>query len=708
ANYQLAIYYPPGWILYGLAWLGGVPWMAWGHTLLVVLHLGWAGLGMVKLAADLGVKPFGRVIAALAFALSGYLIARAGFFSMIWTAAWFPWVILYASQIGAPLSDRASKTGGISIRLVLSLAMMLLAGHAQLSWYILIFTGAWVLVGAGMQGGWRRAGPAVGLLILCGLLAGVLAGAQLAPTAEYLLQSQRSSAVDYQTALSYSFWPWRWVTLVAPDFFGNPGLGDYSGYASYWEDATYIGVLPFILAVAAIFRTLSGKGKGAQHRYKPLTLFLLGMSAVGILLAMGKFTPVFPFLYQHVPTFRLFNAPARFLIWFVFSLALLAGMGADGLKRPTGRALYWSRLATMGGLAVTVGALIAWLTMGEVGPTFIRATAMAGVWALGAGLLILFNPEPDERRVYWWQAGVVIWISLDLLVANWSITPATDAQFYAPESIARARADLEIPPGRYYLSPSADYDLKYRRFIRFSDYRPIEDVTHLLTAGIPNLNLLETRASANNFDPLVPERYAKWMEYLDRLPRAAALPWLQHMGVTSTLEIDLQTPLGIRVSPVEGSHRVQWYPCSRFAGDEETAWAMMVEKMESGSARRDELIVESPDLEKTTTDCRPTTPPRLELHDETMDSLQIEVETDLPGFVLIANTYYPGWTAWIDGQQTQLVRGDYLFMAVYVPEGIHTVSLMYRPLSHWIGLALSAAGLAGLLLVVYKRRKQLK
>jgi hypothetical protein len=196
ANYQLAIYYPPGWILYGLAWLGGVPWMAWGHTLLVVLHLGWAGLGMVKLAADLGVKPFGRVIAALAFALSGYLIARAGFFSMIWTAAWFPWVILYASQIGAPLSDRASKTGGISIRLVLSLAMMLLAGHAQLSWYILIFTGAWVLVGAGMQGGWRRAVPAVGLLILCGLLAGVLAGAQLAPTAEYLLQSQRSSAVS--------------------------------------------------------------------------------------------------------------------------------------------------------------------------------------------------------------------------------------------------------------------------------------------------------------------------------------------------------------------------------------------------------------------------------------------------------------------------------------------------------------------------------
>jgi hypothetical protein len=39
ANYQLAFFYPPGWLVYLFAALGGIPLMAWSHTLLVVLHL---------------------------------------------------------------------------------------------------------------------------------------------------------------------------------------------------------------------------------------------------------------------------------------------------------------------------------------------------------------------------------------------------------------------------------------------------------------------------------------------------------------------------------------------------------------------------------------------------------------------------------------------------------------------------------------------
>ncbi len=51
ANYQLALFYPPGWLLYGFAALGGIPWMAWAHTLLVVLHLIWR-VGMVYRGDD--------------------------------------------------------------------------------------------------------------------------------------------------------------------------------------------------------------------------------------------------------------------------------------------------------------------------------------------------------------------------------------------------------------------------------------------------------------------------------------------------------------------------------------------------------------------------------------------------------------------------------------------------------------------------------
>src|SRR5512135_3749441 len=54
ANYQLALFYPPGWLTYLFAAIGGVSWMAWSQTLLIVLHLIWAGIGMVQFSRSLG------------------------------------------------------------------------------------------------------------------------------------------------------------------------------------------------------------------------------------------------------------------------------------------------------------------------------------------------------------------------------------------------------------------------------------------------------------------------------------------------------------------------------------------------------------------------------------------------------------------------------------------------------------------------------
>ena len=42
----------------------------------------------------------------------------------------------------------------------------------------------------------------------------------------------------------------------------------------------------------------------------------------------SKGLPVFPWLYRNVPSFDMFQSPARFSLWAVFSLALLAGIGA--------------------------------------------------------------------------------------------------------------------------------------------------------------------------------------------------------------------------------------------------------------------------------------------------------------------------------------------------------------------------------------------
>ena len=154
ANYQLALWYPPSWPLYLFAALGGGPTLAWGHTLLLMLHLMWAGFGMARLVRLLGGGRLAQSVAGLAFCLNGYLLARVNVFPMVWAAAWLPWVVLGASQIAIPGRTVSANHAFLPRGLVFSLALMLLAGHAQLSWYILLFTGVWVLVG-GLRGGWR-------------------------------------------------------------------------------------------------------------------------------------------------------------------------------------------------------------------------------------------------------------------------------------------------------------------------------------------------------------------------------------------------------------------------------------------------------------------------------------------------------------------------------------------------------------------------
>jgi hypothetical protein len=275
ANYQSALLYPPTWI-YLVFWLiGGISMMAWGMTLLVVIHLIWASLGMALLVRQLGFGILSQVVSGLAFGLSGYLVARAGFLSINSATAWIPWIILGTTWLVEALiqsqkiqisrldneerftSGNPKKVWKVCLTLGICTCMLLLSGHAQTAWYSLVFTGVWGLFW--LDFAHRResgTGPSIkfllnyGLIFLGTILFGFfLAAVQIIPTAEYLLQSQRSAAVEFDYAMNYSFWPWRWLTLIAPTLFGSPVSGDYWGYGNYWEDAIYIGLSPLVLAL---------------------------------------------------------------------------------------------------------------------------------------------------------------------------------------------------------------------------------------------------------------------------------------------------------------------------------------------------------------------------------------------------------------------------------------------------------------------------
>jgi hypothetical protein len=63
------------------------------------------------------------------------------------------------------------------------------------------------------------------------------------------------------------------------------------------------------------------------------------------------------------------------------------------------------------------------------------------------------------------------------------------------------------------------------------------------------------------------------------------------------------------------------------------------------------------------------------------DRIEIEVESQRGGVLVLHDTYYPGWVAEVDGQTTRILRADILFRGVEVPAGRRNVVFRFAPLS---------------------------
>jgi len=729
ANYQSALFYPPHWIYFLLHQLGGRPLMAWGMALLMAAHLACAGMGIAVLVRRLGLGRLSQVVAGLGFGLCGYLVARAGFLSINAAAAWIPWILLCLT----PKKPGERIAIPQRLALVVVLGMQLLAGHAQTTWYTWLLAGIWVLFmgwigiytdkmnplsGAGerpsFQGRTRQLTYAAGLLALGILPALALAAVQLLPTAEYLSFSQRSAAVDYDVAMTYSLWPWRLIGLFAPDLFGNPAQADYWGYGNYWEDAVYIGLLPAILALGALLaafhrKAASNPGQVAYTDLRGMVLglkfrrFLVFICAASLILALGTNTPVFPWLYRHVPGFDSFQAPSRYLIWLEVALCLAAALGAETWRRPERSALYWTRLATAGALAVALGAGLTWYLLGEVQPTFIRATALAGLWGMGAGLLSLAAPrsrgERDSTTVIdstIWQWLVAGWIAADLLVAGMGLNPGIDLDAYR-SSPAAQELSQELDGHRLYLSPNHEQQLKYDSFLRFDSFEPAKRWELLRSTILPNTNIFEHISSVNNFDPLLPGSYAVWMATVDQLPPAVQNELFRLMDVGL-----LQQPGPLQPEHMQyvlvGGKRIRFASCALAVRDAQEA----LEKTTSGEVDFNSTVVlDGAGGSPAPCDATMISIP-LHIIEENPSEIVVNLNAPGAGYLVISDLWYPGWKAWVGESEAPILHANYLFRAVAVRSGKQQVTLRYQPLSFYLGAVISAAALMILLVMLRK------
>ncbi|MBN1582365.1 MAG: YfhO family protein [Anaerolineae bacterium] len=750
ADHQSAIFYPPNVIF----WLLPVHY-AMGLSL--ALHAMLAGGAMVALARDLGLSRFAGLIAALAFMFSGYMVARGSFLTEISALPWLPLIWLFTRRVIC--THRVVCTRRVVQRrrlsdvawLALAIAMQFLAGHAQTWFYSLWSMGAYVLwLGIKLQVADRKSDAARGkgsrltphasrlthltqfvsrnrqfivtmcILLLAVLWAMALSMAQFLPTLELSRLAGRAGREEWESySLQYSFWPWRLLTLLAPDFFGNPVQGNYWGYATYWEDAGYIGLLPVvfvILAVNAWFRRRKQADCSAALRETP---FWAVLALVALILAMGKNMPLYMLLYRYVPGFAMFQAPARLLCLYTPAVALLAGIGVDALLPSEAFAKKAARwLVGGGGILLASGA--AFLILPGVEATFISATARMALLLVLSLLLLLWGNamRPGHRHRRYWQWIVAGFVAVDLIWAGYALNPAVDAGLYRSQTNTGAflRTDDQ---GRMVYLPGTRQALMFERYLDFADYGPpeIDRWWPMREDLAPDLGMVEHIPSANSFEPLLEEHYYALMQAVGEMPHDLALRTLGLMNVAYILDpaddwpeerIYRAATVNVYRNPYLLPRAYVVYEAYWVSDDGEALAALAAPDFDPA---RQVVLVDS--AHSTLSD---SIPPAADVGPAPVpvilpsgpNQVKISTKMPLPGYLVLADTYYPGWRATVDGDRIQILRANTAFRALRLDAGEHEIVFEYRPVSFTAGwvcslIAFGAAVVVGIKVLLDRR-----
>ncbi len=172
-----------------------------------------------------------------------------------------------------------------------------------------------------------------------------------------LSQAEEKGKTATEFVTDWSLPPEDLIELAVPDIHGRTSYpfdpNPYTGrmgtevYA-FRQHSIHMGILTLLLAGCALLRAQKGRW------------FWLGAAGVTLVLALGKYTP----LYQGVlalPVLSAIRAPVKWLHLTGFAVAMLAGMGAEGwIKRfGTKVAFLFCALIALNGAWVARGYLFA-------------------------------------------------------------------------------------------------------------------------------------------------------------------------------------------------------------------------------------------------------------------------------------------------------------------------------------------------------------
>ncbi|MEN6409725.1 MAG: YfhO family protein, partial [Anaerolineaceae bacterium] len=259
---------------------------------------------------------------------------------------------------------------------------------------------------------------------------------------------------------------------------------------------------------------------------------------------------------------------------------------------------------------------------------------------------------------------------------------------------------------RIYLSEQDEYDLKFNRYLNFYSFMIDEPWQSMRDVILPDAGMLDGVATANNFDPLLPERYATWLKAVDGASpeQKAGLLALMNVGTVESLASDGSS--NTQWTAVEGAKRVHFAEEAIPASDGEDALQKTLALAGDGAGVWDRnVVIEGANPDNSAGSIAGEA--QIVIESEEPDQIAMTVNSDEAGWLVLSDVNYPGWQVWADGEEKPIHTANSIFRAVQLDAGEHQVVWRYRPGSFRVGAWISAVGavifLAGWLMILRQK-----
>ncbi len=615
-----------------------------------------------------------RIIGSLLFTFSSLMTTWLEFGTAVHSMAWLPLTLFLIYKF------YHSEKLRFLILIPISISSMILAGNLQATTYVLLICELYSLL---ITKNLKK----ILLVNIFIFFAFFITALQILPSYDLLKNSIRTND-SYIQENNYGLLPLNKILeFFSADFYGHPSTRNYWGFLNYSESSNYLGIISLPLLIYSIFYL---KNTG-------LKVFSIGFLLSSFILIFEN--PISLFIYETKIPLLTQSYASRVLFITLFFTSVLSALSLDEILTFKKYKIFSKTLliSTAIILAIILGT---YLSRSIIAETFINSPDK-------------FHSDYYQRETFYKVDNFNIAIKNTLIPFSILISLTIFLIIYL--RFPTNKRLLLVLPLVLILATSLDLG---RYFLKFNPYVP----TNLVYPSTPTIEFLQQqpgffRVGREHAEVLPPNT---WMAYNLSSPEGYDALYLNDYGKFMHLINggDFNTGSTGRYAEVTNYN-------SEHLNLTNTKYFIAILRDKNGQLPGDlinfqfneagfkpvfkdksSVILENPDAM-----------PRayfkdghgeIQITKYLSDHVSLRTNSNNSQVLVLADQYDLGWKAYVDGNPTQIIKTNYIFRGVEVPQGNHSIDFYYFPDSVNLGLKITAYSLLLLLLItilsIYKKR----